>query len=464
MLSKTQKASLTEGPIFWRITAFALPIMLTGILQTLYNMADHIVVGRFSGDPDALAAVGSTGTTINLMLNLVIGIAAGVGVVVAQLYGAKRFDELSRAVHTAIAFSFICGIVLLVLFLPLSKPILELVGIREDIIDKSALYLRIICIGFPATTVFNFGAAVLRAVGDSKTPLYILSAAGITNVALNLLFVICFDMAVDGVAYATIISQYVSAVAVLAVLAHRKGEYYAFSPKKLAIDKRLLIRIVRNGVPIGIQSAAFSVSNVFITSAINTFPTTTVTANTIAGSIDGITYIAMNSYQQAAMTFSGQNYGAKKYSRVNKVVIYSLIQVTVVGLLVGMTELAFAEQLAGLFVDVNDPNRRLILETAHEIMKHILTFYFLCGIMEVFSGTLRGLGYALSPMLISFLGACVLRIIWVTVIFRIERFNNIPGLLMQYPVSWVITIAAFAIFFFGVARKRLNGMEEKTEK
>ena len=463
MYTKNKNRSMTEGPLFWKIAFFTVPIMLTGILQTLYGMADNIVVGRFSGDPEALAAVGSTGTTVNMILALVMGVAAGSGVIVAQLYGARRHGEVSLAVHTALMFSAICGVAIAIAFMPLTRGILELVGIREEIIDKSALYLRIVCTGFPALTVFNFGASILRAVGDSKTPLIILTVSGLTNILFNLLFVIVFKMSVSGVAFATIISQYVSAVWVVTVLGLRKDECYAFSFKRLGINLQLLWRMLRTGIPIGVQSLMFGVTNVLTTGAVNTFPTSTVTASTISGSIDSFTYVAMNSFQQAAMTFAGQNYGANKYSRIKKVMLYSIIQVTVVGIAIAQLELLFSEQLTSLFVDALDPNRELVVKTTGEIMVCVLSLYFLCGIFEALSGAFRGIGYTIAPTIITLVCMCLFRVLWILFVFPSESFNSISGLYALYPVSWTICLIAYAVWYIVSIRKKLSAKAQDTK-
>ncbi len=451
------RKDFTEGPIFWRITLFALPIMLTGILQICYGMADNIIVGKFSGDPLALAAVGCTSTLANLVINLLLGIAAGTGIVVAQCYGAREYKLVSRGVHTALIVAVIGGILLSGIGLIICRPVLVLLGTKAEIIDKSVLYLSIIFLGIPGNSVYNFGASILRSTGDSKTPLFILSSAGIINVMLNVLFVVGLGMTVEGVAIATIASQYLSAVAVVFVLSLKRGECYSFSFKKLCFDKRMFSRIMRYGIPSGLQSAMFSISNVLMTGAVNTFPTTTVTANTIAGNIDAITYTSMNSFAQASMTFVGQNYGAKKIERIRKSLVYSLIQVAIAGIFVSGTELAMGKKLIGLFVDKADPNAAVITSTALEIITLLLTSYIICGLMDVIAGGVRGLGYALTPMFINVFSICILRVVWIYTIFPIEAFHTITGLYIAYPVSWatalIAMLTAFVLAYRGVARK-----------
>lgn len=313
------KRDFTEGPLFFRITLFALPIMATGILQVLYNMADSIIVGKFSGDPNALAAVGSTGPVNTLLVNLFLGIAIGAGIVVAQNFGAKRYDEVSKAAHTAMTFSVFIGLALGAIGFAATPYVLKFIGIRPEFIDQSTLYLRILMCGLPANAIYNFGASILRSVGDSKTPLIILSSTGLLNVGLNLVFVLGFGMTVDGVALATICSQYVSAILVVTVLVKRKSEPYSIKFSRLGIDGRLLRRMLRIGIPSGLSSCMYSIANIAIMSAINTFPPASVSAYSISANIEGVTYTAMNCFQHASMTFTGQNFGAKKNDRIKKV-------------------------------------------------------------------------------------------------------------------------------------------------
>lgn len=412
--------------------------MLSGILQLLYNAADNIVVGRFSGDPNALAAVGSTGSLNNLLVGLLMGISAGGGVVVAQYYGAKKFEEIPRIVHTALVFSFIGGVVISVIGLIFCEPILVLMGTKEEVLAKSALYLKIILCGVPAVSVLNSGAAILRSIGNSITPLLILSASGIINVILNLVFVICFKMTVDGVAYATIISQYASAVAVLFCL-HRSSECYAFRFRSLCIDKRYLSRVLAIGIPSGLQGSLFSLSNVILQSAVNTFPVDVVSGNTIGSQLEGFTYTCMNSFYQASLTYTGQNYGAKNKHRVNRVLLYSVALVTAVGLFIGLTELLLSDSLSRIFTDTNAENTEAVISAAVDRLKIILPFYFLCGIMEVLTGFLRGLGCSTVPMISSLVGACLFRIVWIAFFFPLPIFNSPLGIYISYPISWTLT-------------------------
>ena len=438
------KKDFTEGPIFFKITLFVLPIMLRGILQICYGMADNIVVGRFSSDPTALAAVGTTGSLINLMIALLMGIAGGVGIVISQLYGAKNFNPLSRAVHTAMVFSVIGGVVFSIGGLAAARGALEIMEVKEELLEGATLYVRIRAVGFLASAVYNFGASILGAAGDSKTPLLILASTGLVNVILNVVFVICLGMTVDGVATATVISEYLSAVIVVIVLMKRKSEPYAFSLKKLCFDTPQFMRMLKIGIPAGVQSALFGIANTTLISAVNTFPTSTVTAYTIAGNIDGISYTTMNSFSQAAATFTGQNYGARNYERVKKSFLYSLLQVTVVGVLICQLLLLTSHFVMGLYIDPSATDKDAIVTACDKILKVMLNTYVFCGIMEVLSGTLRGFGNAFAPMLVNLLCTCGFRLLWANFVFPLDRFNSIIGLMLVYPLSWTITYVPYA--------------------
>lgn len=454
------KKNFTEGPLFFRITLFAIPIMLTGILQICYNMADNIIVGQFSSDPVALAAVGCTSSFNNLIINLLLGTAAGTGVVVAQLYGANENKLLERTVHTSLSFSLIGGIAFMIIGLLVSKPVLTIMGTKPEVLDKAVLYMRIICLGIPANSVYNFGAAIFRATGNSKLPLAILASSGLVNVALNIVFVVGLGRSVDGVAFATIISQYISALVVISALALKKQESFGFSFSKLCFDKRLLLRVLRYGIPTGIQSSMFSISNMMIASAVNSFPTTTVSANTIANNIDSIAFTTMNSFSQTAMTFAGQNYGAGKVDRIRKVYLYTLLQVTVFGIASGQLVRLLVRPLASLYINAADPNYEVIMGVVIEISELLLAVYVLCGIMDVQGGFLRGVGYSLSPMLTSVMCICVVRILWIYCVFyNVERLRTPVGLYISYPLSWSIAIAAFVVIC-ALAFKKLKVIDK----
>ena len=456
MLTKRKSVSFTEGPMFFKILTFSLPIMLTGILQILYNMADNIVVGQFSGDPNALGAVGSTSSLNNLILALLIGTSAGTGVVVAQSIGARRDRDVTRCVHTALVFALFAGIAFGGIGFAISRPVLKLIGTQAILLDQAVVYMRIICVGVPASALLNFGSAILRSTGDSKTPLIILSATGIVNVLLNLLFVIVFHMSVAGVALATIISQYLSAFLVIFVLSRKSGQSYQFSFKRLCFDAILLRRILRIGIPSGIQSSLFSLANIVLTNGVNSFnDPNVITAYTITNNIDAVTYTACNSFYQAALTFTGQNYGAMKYERIKKTLIFSLIQVAVVGITVGQLELFFSEELINLYIASDAANKVAVTEVTMEMLDLLLNFYFLCGVMEVVTGVLRGLGYSFLPMILCLTGACAFRIFWRYVFFPMEALNTPNGLLLSFPISWILT-TALLLFLFIYAWKKMR--------
>ena len=439
MIKTKRTPSLTEGPIFSRMLLFVLPIILTGVLQVLYNMADNIVVGQYSGDYAALGAVGSTSSLVNLVNNIMISISAGAGVVISQSYGAKNERDVEGAVHTSMALSVIGGLLCMALGLIFCRPILTLMGTKSVYIEKSVLYMTIICLGIPATSIYNFGAAVLRSIGDSKTSLYILTVSGLLNVLLNLFFVIVCHMSVAGVALATVISQYASAVAVVTVLIKRKGYCYTLNVRRLRLEGRFVSRIMRIGVPIALQTSLFSISNIVVTSATNTFPETVVDAKTIAYNIEAITYTVMNSFATAAMTFIGQNYGARKYTRINKILIFAIIQVAVAGILVSQIEILFGRELAALYIDAKNPEREAITAAVLDIFDIMLRTYFLCGIMEVISGVLKGLGFSVSSMVVSLIGLA-LRVLWLLFVTPTEKFHTIFGLFVSYTISWLATI------------------------
>ncbi len=464
MTSVKKKKDFTSGPLFLPMLTFVLPIMLTGILQVLYNMADNMVVGQFSGDPNALAAVGSTSSLTNLVVNVLMGLGAGSGIVVSHAFGAKNYGLLEKAVHTAMTFSIIGGIAFSAIGVFISEPMLVLMGTRPELLEGAVLYMRIICLGIPGSAVFNFGATILRSVGDSKTPLYILASTGLVNVVLNLVFVIVFHMSIAGVATSTIISQYLSAVILVYILNRRKNEKYGLNFKKLGIDRNVLLRILRFGVPAGIQSGVFSVSNIIITTAINTFPTTTISAKTIAGNIEGLLYTALNSYMHASMTFVGQNYGANQPERIKKSIFYSVSQVLIIGTVIGQVMLLFGEPLSLLYIDATDPNKDEVLSITMDLLKLMLSSYVLCGIMEALAGSLRGLGFSLLPMMVNLIGTCGMRILWIAVFFPMPLFNNIMGVFLIYPISWILTITAHLTVLLIFLRKKGGLKKEHAQK
>lgn len=441
----------TNGRLFLPMLFFTLPIMASGILQMLYNAADKAVVGRFSGDPGAIGAIGSTGSLTNLFVALAIGLSVGAGVVVAQRFGAHEKEGISRAVHTVFIVGAIAGIAVGVLGFSLSRAVLGWIGTKADLFDSAVLYMHIIFCGMPAKILYNFGAAALRSLGNSRTPLVILSLAGLLNVGLNLLFVICFHMTVDGVAYATIISEYVSALAVWIILSRRRDSA-RFRFRLLCVDRRVLRDVIRIGIPSGLQSAVFSISNVLIHSAVNTFPTTTVSGNAVGGSLEDFTYVTMNSFYQTVLTVTGQNVGAKRPERVRRALVYGLIQVSVAGLLMSYGCILFSDVILSLFIDGALEEAPLILAAAKERNSIILSTYVLCGIMEVLTGHLRGKGCSLSPMLIAFVCSCFLRVAWVVLVFP-HLSHTLISLFLCYPISWILTNICYVIVAIALLRR-----------
>ena len=444
--SSIKKQNFTEGPLFFKILLFAIPLMLTAVLQTLYGMADAVIVGRFSGDTLALAAIGSTTSLTVLIINLLINTSSGTGVVMAQAFGAKDTSLMSRVAHTSVAFAGISGIVFMIIGLIVSRPALVAMSTQPELLEKSVMYVKIICLGIPAVSLYNFSAAMLRSVGDSKTPLIILSTSGLVNVLLNIVFVLLFKMTIDGVALATIISQYISATWVLTVLVSRKSESYFVNLKQIRIHKETLFKILRYGIPSALQGSMFSLANVLITSATNIFSSIEMSAKTIVSNIDGIIYSSLNSYMHTAMTVTAQNYGAGEPKRIRRAYFYCLIQVAVIGITLGGIITLLADPITSLFINSSDPNKAIILEYSKSLLTLLATTYVLCGIQETLSGALRGLGYALSTMFISIFVICGGRILWITAFYNIPALQTLNGLYAVYPVTWVAISLVFGIF------------------
>lgn len=429
---------MCNGPLLGKLLIFALPLMLSGILQLLFNAADIVVVGKFSGST-ALAAVGATGALINLFVNVFIGFSIGTNVLVAQYFGSRDEKEVRHTVHTSILLGIIGGIILIFLGIPLAKPLLTMMDTPADVLDQAALYMQIYFIGMPAMLVYNFGAAILRAIGDTRRPLYYLLGAGVVNVILNLIFVIGFRMGVAGVALATVISQNISAALIVRCLVKSDG-MYKLNLRKLKIYKSKLLRIVKIGLPAGVQGAVFSISNVLIQSSVNSFGSIAMAGNTAASNIEGFVYTSMNAIYQTALSFTSQNVGGGKQERIPKIVGMCMGIVVLVGGVLG--NVAYHAGPVLLEIYSSDPE---VIQFGLERMEIICQFYFLCGMMDVAVGILRGLGYSIAPMLVSLTGACGLRIVW---IFTIFAWKPTPFMLyLSYPVTWFVTLAAHMIFF-----------------
>ncbi|MDO5378083.1 MAG: MATE family efflux transporter [Clostridia bacterium] len=429
---------MTEGRLFFKVLFFALPIMLSGILQLVFNAADTIVVGRFAGN-EALAAVGSVGSLNNMIISLFIGLSVGVNVLVARFTGSKESENVSETVHTAVLLSLIGGVALAVIGFALAHPLLVLMGSPEDVIDLAVLYVRIVFLGMPVQMLYNFCSAVLRAVGDTKRPLYFLTVAGVINAVLNLVFVIAFHMSVAGVALATIISQAVSAVLVVHSLMLMDGPTH-LDLRRLHINPKMLAQIIRIGLPAGIQSSVFSLSNVVIQSSVNSFGSIVIAGNAAAMNVGNFVYQAMNTFQQAITCFAGQNIGARKPARIIRSMNVCLFWAFSFGVVLGLLSCAFGRPLLSLYT--SDP---AVISAGLERLYIICGPYFLCGIMDVMTGVLRGVGYSLLPMIVSLLGACAFRILWVMTVFA--AVPTMTCLMVSYPVSWALTFVVLALIF-----------------
>lgn len=437
---------MCSGSVLKKLLLFTLPLMASSILQLLFNAADIIVVGRFAGD-NSLAAVGSTTALINLLTNLFVGLSVGVNVVAARAHGAADRQKLSDVTHTAILLSLFSGLFLAAVGLIFAPQLLELMQTPENVLPLAVIYLRIYFAGMPSVMVYNFGAALLRSVGDTKRPLYFLVIAGIINVALNLVFVILLKMDVAGVALATVISQTISAVLILLCLAHEQGGIH-LDIKKLRIRKADLADIVRVGLPAGFQGVVFALSNVVIQSSINLFGDITVAGNSAAANIEGFIYMAMNSFYQAAISFTGQHVGARRFERIPKILFCTQLCVVATGLILGWTAYLFGRPLLGIYTETP-----AAVDAGMARMSVISTTYFLCGIMDVMVGMIRGLGYSVVPMIVSLAGACGLRILWIATVFQAEQYHNVFTVYVSYPITWSVTLAAHIVCFIIVWKK-----------
>ena len=443
-MKKSYELDMCNGPILGKILVFAIPLMISGILQLLFNAADIIVVGRFTGS-QALAAVGSTSALINLIINLFIGVSVGANVVVARNYGAKDYDGIHGAVHTSVLTAIWGGIILIFVGILLARPMLEMMGTPEDVVDLSVLYMRIYFVGMPAFMMYNFGAAILRAIGDTKRPLYFLTLSGVVNVVLNLFFVIVFHMGVAGVALATIISQAISAFLIILCLMKMDGPCH-LDFKHLKFHPEQLKAMLRIGLPAGLQGAIFSISNVLIQSSVNSFGSQVMAGNTAAGNIEGFVYNSMNAVYQTSLSFTSQNMGAKKFDRINKILFQCLLVVTAIGLVMGGGAYLLGEPLLGIYT--SNPE---VVSYGLIRLKYVCATYFLCGLMDVMVGTIRGMGYSIMPMLVSLTGACAFRVIWIFTIFQMDR--TLDCLYISYPISWVLTAGVHLICYFAVRKK-----------
>ena len=455
MAEKTARISyrmdMTEGPLTTKIIKFTIPVMLSGILQLLFNTADVIVVGRFTGKT-ALAAVGSTGSLINLLVSLFMGLSIGTNVLVARYQGAKDDKAVSETVHTSIALGIVGGLILLIIGVVATRPLLEMMATPEDVIDQSTLYMRILFFGMPLNLILNFGAAILRAIGDTKRPLYYLTIAGVINLFLNIFLVTVFSLGVAGVAIATVISEGVSCWLILLCLKHETGAIRLYF-NRIKINPSKCIDIMKIGLPAGLQGCIFSISNVLIQSSVNSFGSTVMAGNTAASNIEGFVYVSMNSLHQTCISFTSQNFGAGKFKRIKKVLINCLVIVAITGLVLGNSAYFFGKYLLSAY-----NNEAEVISYGLIRLSIISTMYFLCGLMDVMVGAMRGIGYSILPMIVSLVGACGLRIVWIYTVF--VKFRTLDILFISYPVTWTITFLSHLVCYYIVTRKYKDKFRE----
>lgn len=449
MEKKRYEIDMVNGPILKKMLLFAIPLMCSSILQLLFNAADIVVVGRFAGD-NSLAAVGSNSALINLMTNVFLGLSVGGNVLAARDHGAGNEEELGKTVHTAMLLSIMSGVILTIVGVIFAPQLLGLMQTPEKILPLAALYLRIYFLGMTAMMIYNFGSALLRSVGDTKRPLYYLVVAGVINVILNLVFVIIFQMDVAGVGLATVISQCISACLIVRCMMREQGGIRLI-PRKLRIYREKLVQIVCVGLPAGFQGAVFSLSNVVIQSSVNIFGEIVVAGNSAAMNLEGFVYVAMNAFHQAAISFTSQNMGAGKKERIGKILLTAEGCVIVTGVVFGWLVYGFGRPLLHIYSDSAQ-----VVEAGMVRMAIILLPYALCGMMDVVVGVLRGMGYSVGPMIVSLVGACGLRLVWIATIFQIPRFHTIAVVYLSYPITWTITLAA-QLCLYAYAQKKLKG-------
>lgn len=441
---------MLEGPLLAGVITYTIPIILTSVLQLLFNAADLVVVGRFCGSV-SVGAVGATGPLTSLMVNLFVGLSVGAGVTVAHGIGSRDEQQISDAVHTAVPLSLAGGAILTVVGVTLSEPMLVLMNTPENTLPLSVLYMKIYFCGITFTVVYNFCAAILRAAGDTRGPLVFLTIAGIVNVVLNVIFVMVFHMNVAGVALATTISQGIAAVLVVRALM-RRTDACRLQLRHMRFHRQQIRKIIRIGLPAGIQSSLFAISNVTIQSSVNSFGDVVVSGNAAAANLESFIYVSLNSFHQTAVNYVGQNVGARQYRRANNTVWICQCCVLVLGISMSALLLTFGEPLLRIYIS-DSPEA-----IAYGMIRFVWASlpYFILGLMDVSTGALRGYGQSLGPMLISVLGICGIRVLWVFTIFRIPAFHSIQWLYLSYPVSWTVTLIAQMILFFRIRNKFLH--------
>lgn len=456
MVLKSDSMNMCEGPILKKVILYTLPIIATGILQLLFNAADLVVVGQFCGSI-SIAAVGSTGSLINLITNLFLGLSVGAGVSVAHAIGAKDDENAHKIIHTAIPIAAICGVILTFVGVFGAHRLLKLMSTPDNVLTLSSIYLKIYFLGITATLIYNFGASILRAAGDTRGPLIYLTIAGVVNIVLNIFFVTVFHMNVAGVALATAISQTVAAVLIIIALM-RRTDGCRLELSKLRFYKREIFKILRIGVPAGIQSSLFSLSNVIIQSSINSFGDVVMSGSAAAANIEGFVWIAINAFSHSALNFVGQNAGAKNYGRVRRIIWACLGCVTVTGLVFGTAAYFFSRPLLGIYI-TDSP---AAIEYGVIRIAYICLPYFICGLMDTMTGAIRGLGSSVAPMIVTVGGVCGFRILWIYTVFQIPKYHSLEWLLISYTISWAITFLVQLAVFFIIYRKR-TGAQNRAE-
>ena len=446
--------NMLEGPLLGSIISYTIPIILTGFLQLLFNAADLIIVGRFCGEL-SVAAVGNCGSISMLIVNLFVGLSVGTSVTVAHAIGAGSREDISHTIHTALPTAIVSGMIVAIIGVFGNRTFLTMMGTPDTVLPLSSVYMKIYFMGMPFIMVYNFCASILRATGDTKSPLILLTLAGVINVGLNVIFVTQFDMNVAGVALATTISQAIAAILVVISLMKRNDSCKLIL-SKMHFYKPQLVKIIRIGLPSGIQGSLFSISNVLIQSSINSFGDIVMSGNAAAANIDGFLYVILNAFHQTALNYIGQNAGARKYDRVKRVLTICLISVCIVGISVSTVAYLAGPTLLSFYI----PDSAEAIGWGMVRLTFLCIPYFLCGMMDVSTGALRGMGASVAPMIISVLGVCGIRISWISTIFQMPQFHTPQCLYASYTVSWIATFTCQMIAFFLIYRKRTKTSQE----
>lgn len=446
-----KKIDMLSGPLAWPLITYAVPIMLTSVLQLLFNAADLVVVGAYCGS-FSVAAVGATGAITNLIVNLFIGLSVGTGVAVAHGIGSREWEQVRNTVHTAVPMALVSGLFLTVLGVSLSGSILRAMGTPEEVLGLATTYMEIYFMGITAHMLYNFCASMVRAAGDTKSPLVILTVAGVANVGLNILFVRYLGRNVDGVALATVLSETGAAIAIV-ILMVRRTDGCRLDLRKLRFHKEPLKKMLRIGIPAGIQSCMFSLSNVLLQSAVNGFGAVAVSGNAAVANLEGFMYVIENSFHQTAVNFVGQNCGALQFRRVKKVTGLCMVYAAVAGILFGGLMCLFGPQLLSLYI--TDSPEAIAIGISRMFVD--VAPYFLFGLQDVVTGALRGIGASFVSMILTVLGICGIRVLWIYTVFQIPRFHSQTMLYISYPLSWIVTLViqltAFAVIFRRMQRR-----------